>query len=156
MIPLRLRLLHPQVAHTHVSLHVKLGVLIGFNDRSRLICLIYLLLVRRLVLVLAGRCSVCIDDGYIIDGHGCLGGYCTSFAHSACVPSQFLSWRGQSEALQNVQWNLERVQIRLKELMSNLDTLLFDLFYVFEHAEGHLPLNFFSDSRIQSRIKSDD
>ena len=149
-----LQLLHPQVAHTHISLHVMLGELIVFNDRSRLICLIYLLLIHWLVLHLAGRCSVCIDDCYIIDGHGRLGCYSTSLAHSACVPSQFLAWRGQPEALQNVQRNLERVQIRLKELLSDLDALLFDLLYVFEHAEGHLPLNFFSDSGIQSRIKS--
>lgn len=127
-----LRLLHSQVAHTHVSLHVMLGVLIVFNDRSRLICLIYLLLIRWLVLHLAACCSVCIDDGYIIDGHGRLGSYSTS--HSACVPSQSLAWCGQPEAFQNVQRNLERVQIRLKVLMSDLYTLLFDFFYVFEHA----------------------
>ena len=37
-----------------------------------------------------------------------------------------------------------------------METFLFNLFYVFEHAEGHLPLNLFRDARIQSRIKRND
>ena len=103
MVSLRRLLRHlKQASHAHVWLHVVVGVrIVGFNGRGRLICFIDLLLKSRL-LNAVGCCNICIDDGYIIHGHGRLGAQSASLAHSASVPAQSLAWCGQAETLQNV------------------------------------------------------